>query len=301
MKPFDLKNLNIQVSDIYNNRWLEKNISLSLLRLDLIDTVISGNKLFKLYYFLQKAILSNKKIITFGGAYSNHLAAAAAICKNFDVQSIAIVRGERPSALSTTLLYCVEQGMQLEFVSRGAYKEKENKHFLEELHSKFGAHILIPGGGFGYDGVKGAAAIYEYIGEFYTHICCAVGTGTTIAGLITAAHQAQQIIGFSALKNFDFEERILHLADNPIFKNYHFIHDYHFGGYAKKTNELINFINTFYDKYMIPLDFVYTGKMMYGIFDLISKNYFAEGSKIICIHSGGLQGNSSLHPGVLNF
>ncbi len=191
--------------------------------------------------------------------------------------------------------------MQLEFIGRSGYKEKENKHFLEELHSKFGEYILVPEGGFGDDGVKGAAAIYEYIEEAYTHICCAVGTGTTVAGLITAAHQFQQIIGFSALKNFDFEKRILYLTNNLSFKNYHFIYDYHFGGYAKKTNELINFMNAFYDKYIIPLDFVYTGKMMYGIFDLINKNYFAEGSKIICIHSGGLQGNSSLHPGVLNF
>ena len=146
----------------------------------------------------------NKKIITFGGAYSNHLAATAAACKQYGLKCIGIVRGEKPPALSPTLLYCSQQGMHLEFISRNTYRQKEEKIFHENLRTKFGHHILIPEGGFSEEGVRGAAEIYKYINQKnYTHICCSVGTATTLAGLISAANPSQQIIGFSALKDLE--------------------------------------------------------------------------------------------------
>ena len=302
LKLPELKNLKVATTKIYDDAIIKKNITLSLLRLDQIHPVISGNKIFKLHYFLQEAIISNRKIITFGGAFSNHLAATAAACKNYNLQRIGIVRGEKPEILSGTLLYCLQQGMQLEFISRNSYSEKSQEKFLQSLQIKFGDHILIPEGGFSEEGVSGASKIHKcFDDENYTHICCPVGTATTLAGLISVANSMQQIIGFSALKHLDFEDRIKYLLGNTCQKNYCCINDYHFGGYAKRTKDLINFMNTFYERYSIPLDFVYTGKMMYGIFDLIEKNYFAANSKILCIHTGGLQGNSSLLPGVLKF
>ncbi len=298
----DIKNSEVIINDIYDNIWLEKNITLSLLRLDMIHPVISGNKIFKLYYFLQKAIALNIKIITFGGVYSNHLAATAAACKHYGLQCVGIVRGEKPPALSPPLLYCSQQDMHLEFISRSAYKQKEENIFHQNLRLKYGDHLLIPEGGFGEEGVRGAAEIYRYItNKFYTHVCCSVGTATTLAGLLQAAEPSQQIVGFNALKELNFEERLTRLLKNPLPGNYCLIKKYHFGGYAKKSSDLVAFMNTFYEDHCIPLDFVYTGKMMYGVIDMLKQNYFPEKSRIICIHTGGLQGNSSLIPGVLRY
>lgn len=297
-----IKNLNVAIQEVYDDVWLNKNISLSLLRLDTIHRDISGNKIFKLYYFLQKAIQDNLKIITFGGAYSNHLYATAAACSHYHLQCIGIIRGQEPAILSPTLSFCLQQGMHLEFISRADYDQKEESLFLQNLTGKYGEHLLIPEGGFSLTGVRGAAKICHYISvDLYTHICCPVGSATTLAGLIQAAGPFQKIIGFSALRQVDYEERLKKLLNNTVPQNYCMIESYHFGGYAKKTNNLISFMNSFYQDHLIPLDFVYTAKMMYGVIDLLKQNYFAEKSRVICIHTGGLQGNSSLMPGVLNY
>ena len=298
----DIKNIKAEINTIESGLGAKKNISLSIARLDKIHREISGNKFFKLYYYLQEALTTQKSIITFGGAYSNYLAATASACKLFGINCIGMVRGQSSEALSHTLLFCKEQGMKLKFISREKYKDKDKSEFKNELLKTHDAYILIPEGGFGEKGMKGAALISNlYNKEDFTHICCAAGTATTVAGLIKSSLSTQQIIGFSALKNLnDFDSRI-QLLVKPICKNYCLINDYHFGGYAKKTDELIAFMNAFYTQYFIPTDFVYTAKMMFGIFDLIKKNYFHPGSKILCIHTGGLQGNFSLPHGILNF
>ncbi|MGN6246873.1 MAG: 1-aminocyclopropane-1-carboxylate deaminase/D-cysteine desulfhydrase [Ginsengibacter sp.] len=273
----------------------KKDLHVSILRLDEVHSIISGNKLFKLIYFLEEAKESqHKAIITFGGAYSNHLAATAFACERLNLKSIGIVRGEQPKSLSHTLQFCLDHGMELEFVSRSDYKNVDDQ-FLQKLEKKFGPHILISEGGFSIKGKQGASLINEYFGgKNFTHVCVPVGTATTFAGIVEANKTNTEIVGFGVLKNMkDISERFTELRVDP-FKNYSFIGDYQFGGYAKKTGELISFINTFYEKYSIPLDFVYTGKMMAGIYDLIAKNYFPVGSKILCIHTGGLQGNDSL-------
>jgi 1-aminocyclopropane-1-carboxylate deaminase/D-cysteine desulfhydrase-like pyridoxal-dependent ACC family enzyme len=299
----DIKELHVEIDKIENKHTLEKNISLSILRLDKFHPKIQGNKFFKLYYFLENAITAQKNIITFGGAYSNHLAATARACKIFGIKCIGIVRGEAAKALSHTLEFCKEQGMQLEFISREDYNRKDDDDFQKELIYKLGDHILIPEGGFSKEGTDGAALISNfYSSGGFTHICCAVGTATTLAGLISSSLPSQQLIGFSAIKNLDdFEKRIQLLLGTLPNKNYSLNNDYHFGGYAKKTEELITFMNAFYDAYQIPTDFVYTAKMMFGVLDLIKKNHFTTGSKILCIHTGGLQGNISLPRAVLNF
>ena len=284
------------ISGIKNDLFERKKVEVSMLRLDEIHRVISGNKLFKLIYFLEEAKRSSHKtIITFGGAYSNHLAATAFAAKELNLKSIAVVRGEKPKMLSPTLLFCLEQGMQLEFISRSSYQKKNEKKFLEELKTKYGNHVLIPEGGFSIKGKEGAALINEYFeDQNFTHICLPVGTATTFAGLVDANENETEIMGFGVLKNLnDIPERFKELKVD-LQKKYSFINDYHFGGYAKKTAELISFMKSFYEENKIELDFVYTAKMMFGVYDLVQKNYFPEGSKILCIHTGGLQGNQSL-------
>jgi len=284
------------VSTIKNDLFEKKKVEVCMLRLDEIHPVISGNKLFKLIYFLDEAKRSfHKSIITFGGAYSNHLAATAFAAKALNLKSIAFVRGERPKTLSPTLLFCLEQGMKLEFVSRTLYQQKNQGAFLEELKMKFGEHILIPEGGFSIKGKEGASLINQYFTDKnITHVCLPVGTATTLAGIVDANKSETEIIGFPVLKNFnDIGKRFKELSVNEERK-YSVTGNYHFGGYAKKADELISFMRGFYEENNIELDFVYTAKMMFGVYDLIQKNYFKEGAGILCIHTGGLQGNQSL-------
>jgi len=299
----DIKNLNAVIDKIETDFIKEKSVSLSILRLDKIHPEISGNKFFKLYYFLEKAISEQKSLITFGGAYSNHLAATAKACNIYGISCTGIVRGEAPGKPSHTLLFCKGQGMQLEFISREDYRKKGEPDFKAGLTEKYGDHILIPEGGYSKEGMNGAALIANYYrNEDLSHICCSAGTATTLAGLIKASKPREAIIGFSALKGVsDWENRITFLNGKLSKEKFCFVNDYHFGGYAKKNDELICFMNKFYEAFAIPTDFIYTGKMMFGIFDLIKKNYFPRGSKILSIHTGGLQGNLSLPAGTLNF
>ncbi len=300
---YDLKKINVEIDKIENKLITENQISLSILRLDKIHSEISGNKLFKLYYFIESAIVNQKNIVTFGGAYSNHLAAAASICNLIKVRCFGIVNGEEPKVLSHTLLFCKEKRMQLEFISREKYRKKYDKDFLKKITAKFGEYVLIPEGGYSKEGVKGAALMQHfYSGLNFTHVCCPIGTATTLAGVIKSSLPSQKVIGFNSLKNkSDIESRLLFLLDSPEQQNYSLISDCHFGGFAKKTDELLLFMNKFYEEFAIPTDFVYTAKMMFAIFDLIRKNYFPQGSKILCIHTGGLQGNLSLPAGTLKF
>jgi len=297
------ENFTIIIESLNEELSAKHEITVSMLRLDKIHPVVSGNKLFKLYYFLEETKNSiHKQIITFGGAYSNHLAATAFACKAAGIKCIGIVRGEEPIILSHTLQLCLQNEMQLEFISRSSYKKINEDEFLKSLTKKYGQHTLILEGGFSQKGAEGAKLICNYFNlKNFSHICCAVGSATTIAGLINGSKIETEIIGFSALKNLnDFDDRLKALNVETT-KKYSFIGDYHFGGFAKKTKELIAFMNDFYNKHKIPLDFVYTGKMMFGVYDLIERDYFPGGSNILCIHTGGLQGNESLPAGTLNF
>ena len=282
----------------------QKEIQLQVLRLDQLHPIVSGNKLFKLYYFLE-AIRNNgqKDILTFGGAYSNHLVATAYACKLNGIACTGIVRGEAPSTLSHTLAHCIEYGMQLQFISRKQYAQKTGAAFIESLQEQHPNAIIIPEGGYAAMGAKGASLIMNYVTDDVTHICCAAGTATTAAGLLLTIKPHQQVIMFPVLKGMnDLEERIRHLTGKKFDeKQLHIEDGYHFGGYAKKTAGLLRFMNTLYDDQQLPTDFVYTGKMMYGTMDMIEKNFFPAGSKLLCIHTGGLQGNFSLAAGTLTF
>ncbi len=299
----DVMNLQIEINKIYDDAWNKRDITVSILRLDKIHPVISGNKIFKLYYFLKKAIAANKKILTFGGAYSNHLAATAAACKELKLDCIGVVRGDKPVKLSHTLLFCQQHGMQLQFVSRDEYAKREVSKYLQSHQQNEEEYIIIPEGGYSHEGVEGAAIICQYLKDKnFTYVCCSVGTATTLAGIVSGTNAHVEVIGFSALKNLtDFEKRMQFLLQDKINSNYTLISDYHFGGYAKKNDQLITFMNRFYQKHSIPLDFVYTAKMMFGVYDLLKKGYFLSHSNIVCIHTGGLQGNASLPAGTLTF
>lgn len=295
---------NISTDIIENELTLQKNIRLDILRLDKIHPVVSGNKWFKLQYYIQEAI-ENKydTILTFGGAYSNHIAATAFAAKEYGLKSAGIVRGEEPKQWSHTLLEAATLNMQLVFLNRKEFQLTKRNASSEDFSKQFGKVYIIPEGGFGFQGVRGAAGIPATTNtSSYTHIISAVGTGTTIAGILSTSCSEQQVIGISSMKNnYSLKEDIQYLTNQPLPETFHLIHDYHFGGFAKYTPELISFMNKFYHTAKIPLDIVYTSKMIYGIFDLMKKDFFSPHSTLLSIHSGGLQGNRSLEPGVLAF
>jgi D-cysteine desulfhydrase len=278
------------------------NVTVEVLRLDRIHPVISGNKWFKLKYHLQEAVQHNKKgILTFGGAWSNHLVATALACQQAGLASIGIIRGEQPAALSATLQEVQDYNMQLRFISRTAYSHEAA--LLPELQSAYPDYYIVPQGGQSHLGVLGAAEILQLTQiKSYSHVSCATGTGTMLAGLVHAALPHQQVIGICSLKMPADDDNSLNSFVKPYAaneKHFTIFYDYHFGGYARKTGELIRFMNTIYQEHELPTDFVYTGKLLFGIIQLVQTRYFQSGSRILIVHSGGLQGNRSLPEGTL--
>jgi 1-aminocyclopropane-1-carboxylate deaminase len=270
---------------------LPNGISLVMKREDLIHPFVSGNKFRKLKYNLLQAKTENQStLLTFGGAYSNHIAAVAYAGKEKGFQTIGIIRGDELGdkiESNPTLKFGQECGMQFEFVSREDYRLKTDSAFLEQLENKFGSFYLIPEGGTNAFAIKGCEEILTQEDGIFDYVACAIGTGGTISGIINSAFLYQKILGFPALKAEFLQDEIRNFVQN---ENWELITEYHFGGYAKVNDELIAFINWFFEQTQIPLDPVYTGKMVFGVFDLITKNYFPENSKILLIHTGGLQG-----------
>ena len=267
-------------------------IELYIKREDLLHPIISGNKFRKLKYNIQEAKrLGHTTLLTFGGAFSNHILAVAGAGAEFGFKTIGIIRGEELEskiAENTTLAKAQELGMQFYFVSRTAYREKEEKAFANHLHELFGNFYMIPEGGTNELAIKGCEEILTDTDKaYFTHVACAVGTGGTISGLINSSGQNQQIIGFSSLKGAFLSDVIRNFV---VKTNWNINDAYHFGGYGKVNDELIQFLNSFYSQAFIPLDPVYTGKMVFGVLDLIQKEYFPPNSKILMIHTGGLQG-----------
>lgn len=288
----------IGIDQLEDELFVEKGISVSVYRLDKIHPVVSGNKLFKLHYFLEEADRTGcNTLLSFGGAYSNHLVATAFAGREAGFSTIGIVRGEKADPLSHTLKQCMDYGMRLHFVSRAAYSDNESNDFIEGLRMQFGDFLLIPEGGYHPLGAKGASLIRQGIDKGkYTHICLACGTATTLAGLLMEAEPNQKIIAVPVLKGMtDWESRLnFLLAERSDIQALEIWDDHHFGGYAKKNNSLIHFMNDCWQKYKLPLDFVYTAKMLYAVFEKALNNGLPPGSQVLCIHTGGLQGNGSL-------
>lgn len=266
-------------------------ISVAIKREDLIHPFVSGNKFRKLKYnLLQAKTKPYETLLTFGGAFSNHIAAVAFLGKEKGFKTIGIIRGdelESKIAENPTLAFAQNCGMQLEFISRAAYRLKSEVLFIKELEQQFGEFYLIPEGGTNDLAIKGCQEILTSEDAEFDYICCSIGTGGTISGIINSVLPHQKVLGFPALKGDFLKEEIRSFVSND---NWELITDYHFGGYGKVNAALVNFINEFYAENQIPLDPIYTGKMVFGVVDLIQKNYFPAASKILLIHTGGIQG-----------
>ncbi|MCL6462246.1 MAG: 1-aminocyclopropane-1-carboxylate deaminase/D-cysteine desulfhydrase [Flavobacterium micromati] len=271
-------------------------ISIQIKREDLLHPFVSGNKFRKLKYnLLQAKVENHDTILTFGGAFSNHIAAVAYAGYENGIKTIGIIRGDElfdQIDENPTLKFAQNCGMLFKFVSREDYRLKSEISFLENLKEQFGSFYLIPEGGTNELAIKGCEEILTKNDAEFDYICCAVGTGGTISGIINSVLPHQKVLGFPALKGDFLKDEIRNFVQNV---NWELITDYHFGGYAKVNEELIAFINHFYTENQIPLDPVYTAKMVFGVIDMINNNYFAANSKILLIHTGGLQGVSGMN------
>jgi 1-aminocyclopropane-1-carboxylate deaminase len=309
-KQFDLPYSPIQLLD---DVFFESNkLKIFVKRDDLIHPQIHGNKWRKLKYNLSTFKASGKnQILTFGGAFSNHIHATAAAGQLFNIKTIGVIRGERVAPLSPTLVFAEKCGMTLHFVGREAYRHKNI--LLKELHDLYGDFYHLPEGGTNNEAVRGSMEIVEEVhlqlGYKPDYFCVACGTGGTLSGLILACEPNQKIVGMCVLKNDNMFGEITKILQTSIIPNIELTKvpfnlikknkmptnwdlktEYHFGGYAKWSLSLITFINDFKIKYGISLDPIYNGKMFYGVFDLIKKGYFKENSTIVLVHTGGLQG-----------
>ncbi len=279
---------NAPLEEIYLQNDLKSGVRLFLKREDKIHPIISGNKWRKLYYNIKFA-KKNKinSIVTMGGAFSNHIAATAHAGKIFGFNTIGYIRGDELKKLNSTLSFAKLNGMKFKFVSRSLYK---TGFFLEKYKNqkKYKDYMIIPEGGSNQMGIDGCKEIYNDIKIDFDYICCSVGTGGTLSGIASNLKKNQYAFGFSSLKGANYLNDVVRGYTKS--NNWKLIMNYHFGGYAKINDELIDFINFFKEKYNIQLDPIYTGKLIFGIFDLIKKNFFKKKSTIIAVHSGGIQG-----------
>lgn len=284
-----IRSINAPIHQIVDSFLEMKEVQLFVKREDLIHQYISGNKWRKLYYNIKQAKLDGSHhLATFGGAYSNHIAATAAAGKAYDFNTIGIIRGEECKELNPTLMFAKSCGMTLIYMTREDYRNKTLPNIINKYLRDYQNYYLIPEGGTNTLAVKGCEEILKNVDKSFDIIACACGTGGTISGIINSLSSNQQAIGFSALKDgcFLYEDINKYVHQDNWLLNL----DYHFGGYAKVNATLVKFMNNFYIKHKFRLDPVYTAKMMYGLWDLIEKDYFRRGTKILAIHTGGLQG-----------
>lgn len=266
-------------------------LNLWIKRDDLLHPVVSGNKWRKLKYNLDEALsLGVDTIISMGGTYSNHLHALAYTGKILGLKTIGIIRGERPALLTPTLLDMENWGMELRFVSRSDYRRYRNYKHWQDLPGLKPHQYWLPEGGATSLALKGVAELADEIDIPYDTLCVACGTGATLAGLINAVSGQISVLGFAALKNAGFLQSDVQSLLSGEFHNFEIFHDYHFGGFAKLKPTLASFMAAFEQKNLIPLESVYTGKMLYGLYDLVAKGHFKSGQRIVAVHTGGLQG-----------
>lgn len=284
------------IQEIASPLLIEKEIRLLVKRDDLNHPIISGNKLRKLKYNLAEAkAQGHHTLLTFGGAFSNHIYAVAGAGSAFGFKTIGIIRGEEHLPLNPTLTFAKANGMQLHYMDRQTYRDKTKNKVQSELQKQFGEYYLLPEGGTNDLAIKGCEEVIHEINIHFDVLCCPVGTGGTIAGLIAGLKGDKKVIGFSSLKGDFLQSEVSELLrdyGHGSLNNWQMQNDYNFGGYAKVKPALTDFINGFEKSYEIPLEPIYTAKMFYGIFDLIEKDYFERSTNILALHTGGLQGNA---------
>ena len=270
-------------------------VTLTVKREDLLFPLLSGNKFRKLKYNLDHAReVGHQTLLTFGGAFSNHLHATAAAGRQYNFRTIGLVRGEelREKPLNPTLAYARDNGMQLVFISRELYRKKSELPFLESLQRQYGPVFILPEGGTNERAIRGCEEILTEGDRDYTHVCCPVGTGGTLAGLARSTAPGQQVLGYPAIRAGGLESEMRSWIPGD---HWRLLNDFDFGGYGKVSRELIEFINEFKEATGVALDPVYTGKMMFGILEGIRQKHLPEGSRILAIHTGGLQGNAGMN------
>lgn len=256
---------------------------MAVLRLDNLHPEVSGNKWFKLKYNIQAALEQQKDtILTFGGAYSNHIAATAAACRAAGLRSVGFIRGEKSLPLNHTLQKATDDGMVLQFIDRTQYRQKAEQGFLEDLVKTYPNAYIIPEGGYNQAGIEGCREIMAPVTRTYGTICCAIGTGTMFEGIRQALHPHQTVLGIAVLKGFEAPDT----TQAQVYTGYHS------GGYARHTPALLDFKARFEQICGIPLDYVYTAKLFYAVFDLLEKGMLEEKTGLLIVHSGGLQGNA---------
>jgi len=279
---------------IQDDLFQDAGVELWIKRDDLLHPIISGNKWRKLKYILDHALtIGADTIVSMGGAHSNHLHALAFAGKALGLNTVAYVRGEQPSSLNPTLQDLLDWGMELRFISRGDYRRLRVYKAHDSLPELKSGQYWLPEGGATEPALKGVAEIVSEIDRDFDVLAAACGTGTTLAGLLQAAPAKTKVIGVAALKGAEFlhadVEQMISLSDLQQ-RDWSILLDYHFGGFAKKTPELLAFISAFHTKHRIPLEPIYTGKALYAVYDLLIKNHFRPGQSIVVIHTGGLQG-----------
>ena len=275
---------------IFSDLYLNNEIKVFVKRLDLIDPFISGNKLFKLKYNVEQALTEKKNmLITFGGAFSNHILATAAYAKKKNIDSLAIVRGEEYFELNPLLTLAQEYGMKFCFVSRKEYSKRNDNKYLTELARKYKKAYIIPEGGNNKLGVLGAEEILEKKDKSFDYIICPIGTGATMSGIVNSSNSTQKIIGINCINEINDLNNNVSQKTNK--NNWKIINEFNFGGFAKFDNVLTKYLNKFKLNNKITLDLNYTTKMFFGFDKLIEKRYFQRKSKVLLIHTGGIYGN----------
>jgi 1-aminocyclopropane-1-carboxylate deaminase len=295
LKPEDISINEVPVQQVKLPVTEEAEVELYVKRTDLVHPDISGNKWYKLKYNIIEADKSGyTKVLTFGGAFSNHIYATASAGKIFGFDTIGVIRGEEYAELNPTLKHARECGMHLHYMNREEYRLKTTGEIINRLKNIYGNFYLVPEGGSNVTGVKGSAEILNNSDNNYDYICTSCGSGGTLAGIISALNGRNKALGFAVLKDAGFLKNIVNQLikdySGKEFSNWDLITGYHFGGYAKFNDELINFVRWFYSETTIPIEPIYSGKMFFGILDLIKKNFFKKGDRILAIHTGGLQG-----------
>ncbi len=280
-----------------------KHFEMALLREDLshafeegVDLEWSGNKWRKLKKNLEEAKSRDlHSLITFGGAFSNHIAATAAAGKAYGFDTVGLIRGEPYHPLNPTLSKAVDNGMKLYYLSREQYRDRHTLEMQEWVQKRFGPGFLIPEGGSNELGVEGVEEMMKAVPKDYDYILCPVGTGATLAGIVNGMEPNQKALGISVLKNaFDLEDSVRKWVKKEGL-SWSIDHDYHFGGYAKVTHGLVQFINNFKQQFDVLLDPVYTGKMAFAAFRMAAEERIPRGSKILMVHTGGQQGISGIN------
>jgi 1-aminocyclopropane-1-carboxylate deaminase len=284
---------NVTIQPLRKTWYKGKVAAIDMLRLDALHPVVSGNKWYKLRLNLARAAdLHLKTVVTFGGSWSNHLVATAYAARHFGLASVGLVRGN--GTVTPSLQQCRDYGMEIIFISHDDFKNRHLPGYTEELVKHFDDLYIIPEGGANERGRIGAGLINRFVAGKYTHVALAVGTGTTMAGLRNSLPGTQYMIGFVPMPRT--EEQATYITDHTTGKDgtWHLETDKSFGGFGKWNDTLLQFMNDFYAENAIPLDVVYTGKMMYCLQEMLNDQYFNSADRVLCIHSGGLQGNASV-------